>query len=628
MFPTPEDKVGSLERAREHLYRPTDNPRTHPLLTGSEEKKLPHTWRENGAQKHSLNPGGWHTRLARAFFVIASLFFLVSVGIAGYIFFIGGNSVSMDKITIEILGPTSIAGGDTVSLSLVITNRNAVTIERAVVEIDFPNGTRSAEDVLEAYPRYLENLGTLKSGESVTRSIKAVVFGGAGQSLTLPITLFYGTAGSNATFKKDASYAFAVSTTPLSVSVDTLSETVSGQPFTLTLTVSSNATIPLDNVVLAGSLPFGFEITSSSVPIHNSSFLLGTLKPGTRSTVTLTGTLTGQDSEERVFHFTVGTAKTAQDDALAVSYVTQDATVTIAAPFINTVLAINGDTSATAILAPNASQSISVAYTNTLSTSITDAKVIVAISGAAVDYGSIKTNNGFYSSTDRTIIFSKDSDPALALLAPGASGVGTFTFKTLPTNVSVSAPTVTFTTSVSGTRVGQANVPRQVSASATKTARVATSVILSASSLYSSGPLSNNGPIPPKVDEKTTYTVVWDLQNKGNTVAGGIVSAALPSYVSYTGLTAGSGSFSYNDASHTVSWNTGDLVQGANARGYFQVSLTPSTSQRGGSPSLTREASFSGYDRFAGVQISATADSATTETKGDSGYAPINGSVQ
>jgi hypothetical protein len=167
-----------------------------------------------------------------------------------------------------------------------------------------------------------------------------------------------------------------------------------------------------------------------------------------------------------------------------------------------------------------------------------------------------------------------------------------------------------------------------VNSTVTKTFKVVTVVTLSASSLYTSGSISNSGPIPPRANQATTYTVLWSAQNKGSAVAGGTVSTILPSYVSYTGLTSGSGTFSYDDKSRTVSWNAGDLAQGANVQGAFQVSLIPSTSQKGGAPSLTSTATFSGYDRFAGVQVSATAVPVTTETKGDPGYVPGNSTVQ
>ena len=629
MSPLPEDDTSSLEYAREHLYKPdaTDAPHGHPLLSGSDAKELPHVWKEE-TLRDIVHPGERHVKLATLLLITASIFFLIAASIAGYLFYSGSNAVSVDKISIDIQGPTTIAGGDVVSLSLTITNNNSVAIQNATIVIDFPSGTRDAEDVLKEYPNYIENVGTLESGASITRSVKAVVFGGAGQKLTLPIAFSYSTTGSNARFLKAFSYDLFVSTTPLSVAVEGLTETVSGQSLTLTLTVSSNATVPLDNIVLTSALPFGFIVTSSSRPLNNSSFLIGTLMPGGRSTTKLTGTLIGQDNEERIFHFTVGTAQTAQDQTLAVTYMTQDVSVRIAAPFISTTLALNGDTSSNVVVAPGAAQNVSLSYTNTLPTSVTDATIVVGISGTGVNYNSIQSANGFYNSANHSIIFSKDTDPSLAVLAPGASGIGAFTFSTLPANPANPTPTITFTTSVSGTRVGQANVPGEISSSATKTAKVATAVALSASSLHSSGPLNNSGPIPPKVDQMTTYTAVWNVQNQGSAVAGGTVTTVLPIYVSYTGLTAGKGAFSYNDASRMVSWNVGDLAQGASAQGFFQVSVTPSLSQKGNAVILTKTTSFSGYDRFAGVQVSATADQVTTETKNDPGYSPVNASVQ
>jgi hypothetical protein len=628
MSPVPEDDTGSLERARERLYDPRAISRSqHAHLAAPEERVLPHAWEER-IQKKAPHTGERHVHLAGTFFVAATVFFFVALGIAGFFFYFGANAVSVDKITIDIQGPTTIAGGDTVPLSLTITNKNPSAIQNAVIEIDFPNGTRDAKNVLRAYSHYAENLGTIASGEVVTRSVEAVLFGGAGQSIVLPVSFSYNTPGSNAVFQKKSSYTLTISTTPLAVTIDTLTETVSNKPLTLTLTVRSNATIPLHNVVLAGSFPFGFSVQSSSVPLNNSSFLLGTLAPGASKTITLVGTLVGQNKEQRVFRFTLGTADTSNNQSLAVTYMTQEATVIIAAPFIDTTLSLNGNTGTDVAITPGSYQNVTISYTNTLATSIKNATVSIAVSGSAVDYSSIRSTSGFYNSSNHTVVFSRDTDPSLATLAPGASGVGAFTFATLPAGGSASSPTVSFTLSVSGTRVGQTNVPEEVSSTVTKTIKVATIVTLSASSLHSSGPLTTSGPIPPRVDQATTYTILWSAQNKGSAVAGGTASTILPSYVSYTNSTSGSGSFLYDSRSRTVTWNIGDLAQGASAQGAFQVSLTPSISQKGSAPSLTGAVSFSGYDRFAGVSITATADPATTETTGDPGYSPEKATVQ
>ena len=629
MSQIPEDGIGSLEQARERLYTPDALMRDiRAPLAAAEESSLPHAWKEDPLQSTLPHQRARQVHIAGIFFMVSLVFFLISLGGIGYFFYYGGNAVSVDKIAIVVQGPTTIAGGDTVPFSLTITNKNPVAIENAIIEIDFPNSTRSATDVLSAYPRYVENLGTLASGATLTRSVKAIMFGGEGQNLSLPISLSYSAAGSNAVFVKESSYMLAISSTPLSLSVDTPVETVSGKLLTLTLIVRSNATTPLSDVIVVPIFPFGFSTASSSVPLTNSSFFIGTMPPGAHKTITVTGRLVGQDREQRVFRFTVGTAKTAQDRALGVAYVTQEAAMTIAAPFINASIAVNGDTKDTAIVSPGSSQNVTISYANTLPTSVTNATIEVMISGPAVDYESIRAQSGFYRSADRTIVFNRDTDSSLATLAPGASGIGTFTFSTLPLGSITSAPTITFTIAVSGTRVGQSNVPEQVSASVIKTAKVATVAALAVSTLHSSGPLSSSGPIPPRVNIPTTYTVVWNVQNKGSAIADGSVSATLPSYVSYTGATAGVGSFSYNTASRTVSWRVGDIAQGSSAQGAFQVSLTPSTSQKGNSPALTGGVSFSGYDRFAGITITAMADPATTDTKGDSGYIPANAIVQ
>lgn len=627
-MPLQPDDTGSLEKARKRLYENVTATQQRSSLATSGDRTLPHAWEEKDLSEYSSHQGKRRVRLAGIFFATAVVFFVVALAVAGSLFYFGGNSVSVNKVALDVQGPTTIAGGDTVQLLITITNKNPIAIENAIIEIDFPKGTRNATNVLAGYSHYTENLGTLASGETVTRSVKAVLFGSMGQSLDLPVSFSYDAAGSNAVFVKKLPYALTISTTPLSVTVETLSETVSGKSLTLTLAVRSNATIPLNNVVVSGTFPFGFSVTSSSIPLNNSSFLIGTLLPGASKTITLTGVLSGQDKEQRTFHFAVGTADTPNNQTIAVTYMTQDVTVAITAPFIDTALSLNGDSRVDPIISSGSSQNVMVSYKNTLVTSVENAVVTIAFSGSAIDYNSIQSSNGFYNSADRTIVFSKDTDSSLAMLAPGATGIGTFTFSTLPASALAQGSTVNFTISVSGTRVGQSNVPEHITATVTKTAKVATTVLFAASALHTSGGQSNSGPIPPRANQATTYTILWNARIAGNTIAGGTASAVLPSYVTYTGLTTGSGSFSYDESSRTVSWNIGDITLGRIAQGGFQVSLTPSTSQKGSSPILVGAVSFSGYDRFAGVQIGVTADPVTTETRGDPGYISAFGTVQ
>ncbi|MBU6321042.1 MAG: hypothetical protein KGI78_00070 [Patescibacteria group bacterium] len=629
MPPTSDGEKSALEEERERLYAAAPPAAAKPSRFAAAVRRLPHAWAGVAKPLASVAPPTVterHVKLATYFFIGAITFFGLALVLAAYLIYFGGDSVSVDNITIQVEGPTTIAAGDTVPLTIAVTNRNPVDLENATLEADFPPGTRSATDVSSPFVAYNDALGTIKSGETVTSAVKAVVFGSAGDTLAIPIALSYGTKGSNSTFVKKYSYPLKVSSTPLSISVDTIAQTTAGKPFTITLEARSNATVPLDNVVVEGAFPFGFKLTSSSLPAQGTDIPLGTLAPGDAKTVTLTGTLDGQNGQSEAFHFSIGTAS--QGGGLGVSYMTQDATVAITAPFLETDLALNGAPVSSATLAPASTENVTVSYTNTLSTQVNDATISVEVSGGAVDYSSIRATNGFYDSSTHTITFSKDQDVALATLAPGASGVGSFVFSTVPASSFGRAPSVTFTTSVAGSVPGDNNAAVSVAASKTDTIKAATAVELSVSALHAAGPFANTGPIPPSAGAPTTYTIQWTAADGGGAVAGAAVTATLPAYVDYTGKTSGQGSFSYDPQSRVVTWTAGDLAAGSAATGYFQVSFTPSTSQRGASPALVGPASFTAFDRFAGVNISASADAVTTETPGDPGYNPAKAEVQ
>lgn len=620
-----DEGVSPLHEASERLYAPGQGPASpYGVLSPSASLELPHVW---GSKSFSRIGGAHHVRFAARFFFIAVGFFVVATLVAAFFFFTGANTVSVDNVSLTIQGPTTIPGGDIVPLSIIVTNKNPTTLEHATLEVDFPEGSRSATDITAAYQRYNEDLGSLSPGQTVERSIQAVLFGSQGSQVLIPVSVSFGTARSNAVFVKRETYPIVISTAPLSVSVESVSETVSGKPLTFKATVRSNATTPVEGIVLGVQYPAGFSLTSSSVTPVGTNFPLGRLQPGGVKTVTLTGTLTGQDSEERVFHFTVGTAKAANDPSLAVSYMTQEAGVIITAPFLATSVTVNGSSTATPAVAPGATVTVGVLWTNALSVSVANADIQVTLAGAALDPASVQIQKGFYRSADRTIIFNRDTDPSLATLAPGAKGQGTFTFSTVPNAPRNSS--VTLTLSIAGERVGQAGVPEQVVASGSKIIKVVSAVSFTASALHASGSFTNTGPIPPVAENATSYTVLWSLVNAGNDLADGAVTATLPAYVAFSGLTLpADGSISYDTSSRTVSWKAGDIAGGSSRQASFQVILTPSTTQKGSAPALTNAPTLKAFDRFAQTQITTQGLSVTTETPSDPGYTANKATVQ
>jgi hypothetical protein len=122
--------------------------------------------------------------------------------------------------------------------------------------------------------------------------------------------------------------------------------------------------------------------------------------------------------------------------------------------------------------------------------------------------------------------------------------------------------------------------------------------------------------------------VELNLQDSGNPLADATISTVLPSYITYTNVATAGADITYNSGTRTVTWNAGDITSGGQAQAAFQVSITPSTSQRQSAPYLTNYFSYTGYDRIAGVPISGQINPVTTQTPNDPGYTPTDANVQ
>jgi hypothetical protein len=275
-----------------------------------------------------------------------------------------------------------------------------------------------------------------------------------------------------------------------------------------------------------------------------------------------------------------------------------------------------------------------ITWTNNLPDSVSNVVVKLSLKGPVLDTNAISSQDGFYNSSDQTIVWSKDQEPTLENVAPGASGTLSFTAGTLPVGSGgtlYANPVVDLNVTVQGTRTGEGNVPENVSSAASTQVLLSSNAALSAQAEHFSGPFTNSGPMPPQAEQSTTYSVLWTVQNSSNTIANATVSATLPQYVTF--ISSGNdNNVVYDSKSRTVTWTLGDVKAGvgytAPARSTaFQVALTPSASQVGQAVALTGQAVLQGQDRFAQVGITANADAPTTALSNENGYSPNMGTV-
>jgi hypothetical protein len=122
------------------------------------------------------------------------------------------------------------------------------------------------------------------------------------------------------------------------------------------------------NVALEAQYPFGFTVTSSEPKADSGTTLwhLGSMAPGASKVIHLTGTLDGQDGDERVFKFLTGSEADQSAAHIAVPFLTYPTSVTVSRPFISGTLTVGGKTGSTVSVSPGQTIQGSIAWQNNL----------------------------------------------------------------------------------------------------------------------------------------------------------------------------------------------------------------------------------------------------------------------
>ena len=560
------------------------------------------------------------------FFFASIAFFFMAAAAASYYFVGGGNFVSPNNIDLQIIAPSLTDGGSQVDLQVIATNRNSAPLILSDLVITYPDGTRDSKDPQKPLQTSRLSVGTIASGQAIKRTDSAILYGQEGSVQKVHVALEYSLEGSNAVFVRESEASLTIGSSPVSVSVAAPETTAAGQPFIMDVTVQSNSQETVDNVALEAQYPFGFTVQSASPKADSGQTLwhLGALKPGASTVVRITGTIDGQDGDQRVFRFLTGSEADMTAAHIKVPFLNTPTTIAVSRPFVSATLAVAGKSGSSVSVSPGQNIQGTINWKNNLNDPVSNIEVELKLDGPALDTQSVQSPNGFYQSSDNTITWTSAQDPSLAQVTPGATGNLTFSFATQPPGtggIVYTNPKVALTLSVKGTR-GTDQSPESVSALTTTDVVVGSLLSLEAQSHYGRGAYQNSGPTPPRAEAATTYTVQWTVKNSSNAIANASVSAVLPPYVTYK---AGQTGVTYDAPSRTVRWNLGELKAGT---GYtigaqsasFQVALNPSVSQVGQAPALTGTAQLSGTDRFAQIQVGAQAQGPTTQTAdGDNG---------
>jgi hypothetical protein len=633
-----KEKLNKLEELKNKLFSKSFKMQdlVHSRFSHQSKVEVPESWGEKSKQTPILSEKLFmKTSVFKKIFIFSVVFFVFALAFAFYMFFFRGNVVSNANIDISVLGNTFTAGGEELPLQIEIANRNSSSLDLADLLIEYPKG--STGDLSQDTERLRTSLGTIPAGSVRTENLKIVLFGEQGSVRPIKISLEYRVEGSNAIFVKEKPYEVTISSAPINLSVTAPDEASPNQEISFDVQATLNATKPVSKILLKLDYPVGFQFESAkpAPSLGDNVWVLGDLAPGAERKVSIIGKMVDvSDGEEKTFHVFSGSQSNSDKSAIEVVFNSMIHTILIKKPFIEAKLFVNGVYQREYAIDSKTAMQGEIRWANNLETKINDLEIRAKISGNAVNRKTINAKEGFYNSSIDTIIWDKNSQPGFSEINPGDSGSVSFSLSSLSlfsaSNGMLSDPSINIDVSIAGKQSLEGNAVEQLNNSESKTIRVISDLGLAAKGLYYSGDFTNTGPIPPKVEQETTYTIVWSLSNTSNNISKAKIVSTLPPWINFVGtISPSSEDLTYNASTKEIVWNIGSIPKGTgitegDREVSFQVSLIPSLSQIGTTPTIVNDVTLTGHDDFANVDVRVNKASLNTRLSNDSLF-PSNG---
>ena len=557
-------------------------------------------------------------RRYRMYIILFSLLvFILGVGTSSFYLFMGANQISANNIGFIVTGPTSLGGGEVLSLQVGINNQNPVPLESATLIVRFPNGTRSTDD--PPRPLFEERipLETIPSGEIRNLTVQAAVFGEENSEHTIEAVVEYRVAGSNSLFERRAEpVTYRISSAPIGLRLTAVPSVAAGQEVPLTLRVTSNSLTPLTDVLIRAEYPSTFSfIRAEPAPVSGQNvWLLETIAPNETIEIAVRGTLSGFVDDQYQIRFVAGVPRTPGSFELGGELAQTSSLVGIEESLIGVSVAVGGSSDRTVVVRGTEPQPIVVTLTNTQQQPLTDVTITSTLSGPMVPALQLDSSNGRIDEATRTITWQVVGAGDLVEIQPGQTTTVQFTASVDPVPASGSW---TVRTDIRAKREG---VDVLVGTTETEV-KYATPIMLAREISQAVGP------VPPVAGEATTYTVTLAASAGNNRLSNPVISTNLPLYVTWLDQTSGPGTVEYNPTSRQVRWTPGDIAGNQTAQLSFQIRFIPSAEQVRQTPNLVGVSTLQANDAFTGTLERATAPVVTTELSTELGFPPGNGRI-
>jgi len=575
------------------------------------------------------------------FFLGAASFFLVLLIATwtGFTIFKPFKGFQGQGLQITIDGPERVALGQETTYFINWQNISSDPLATADLKVSFPTDFSIVSTEPEPTDDNLNwKIGSVAFGGRGTIMVKGVFTGALGTETAIQVVGSYRPASFNSDFETLTTKQLVYADTVLEGSIEAPAKSLPGDKVKIAYKIINHGFTAVTGLEARLTIPEGFvlEPTTTSDIFEEgrmAHFKLGDLEANASTTVYMAGTFAAGVSGSQNFHTETGKIgsdgefKPAQKSDLAVMVLSGDLSLN---------LVVNGSEASRSIGLGELLH-VTLGYENTAIEDVRDVTLkffvepvyssSVQMAAKPVPVKVVEWSNLEDSSSstrsENTLTWTDKQIGVLKRLGPGQDG-------TLDFSLPVTSVFATSTDIIGFQLLAEANMVWVGETKVDRTIRTApmlfrfkTDADLTSEARYYSeeGIQFGSGPLPPVVDQTTTYRILWTIDKTFHEIKNVKVSAVLPKQVTWVGVKdVSAGEVMYDQKNKTVTWTLNRMPSDiGEVNADFNIQLTPSQFDANRFADLLSEVRMEAKDVELDDVIVRTKPGLTTDLQNDEG---------
>jgi len=538
------------------------------------------------------------------------------------------NIYSKESLKLEILGPEESEIAESFEYIVKYKNNGNVRLEEPELIFECPSNSLECllvekEESPEERKSLRKNLSlqTIYPAQEETLRIRVRLFGKEGLARVAKTSLSYRPKNLKARYESSTTFTTIIKVVPLTFRFDLPSKIESGKEFKFALNYFSNINYPLSNLRVKIEYPPDFEFIESTPPsLEKIEWALSPLNKAEGGRIEIVGKLKGEIGGQKIFRAEFGSWQEGEFVLLKEAV----RGIEIVKPSLYITQQINGNPEYTA--SPGDLLHYEIFFKNIGEDLLTDLSLLVTLIGESFDFQSLKAPRGDFELGDNSIIWEWRRVRDLQFLDVQERGKVEFWVR-LKDEWEIS--------SSEGKEVIKNRIYLSQASEEFET-KVNSRLEISQKGYFEDEVFGNSGPLPPKIGETTTYTIMWQAKNYYNDVKSVKVKARLSENVKLTGEIfpeEETSKFTFDSESREIIWEVNDLKVGSGVLSSgpniaFQIAFTPDSSQKGETSEIIGKAEITGEDSWTKESLKSSTNNINTTLPDDPTVTEEMGIVQ